>query len=258
MKKISLIITTKNPQLQAGWYTEGAEVILATGSTDLVADKNRAAAKAAGDVLVFMDDDARAVNMFFLTSISHCFKYYNIDLLTARITTENISPFDVVCSQDLGYGFKVFDINDVSLNWRLIKRMVKSLFHKGQLRGSAPPPWGIGNGTCFAITKAMFNLVGGFNPRRTVGATSSACEDNDLFYRVLRAGGRIVYNSEIEVVHEHGRTTLASAVARRREYDRGNLRFAASHWRNPLFWPYVVYFTIKSIQPGSKIEKFIQ
>lgn len=248
--KISLIITSKHPRPLPFYVPKDVEVRWATGSKDLVLDKNVSAEYATGDILVFMDDDAKPYGNCFFADIKNYFINANLpaNLITTRIISRTQTPFDTICSQDLGDESRVFTRHDVCFNWLSLKRLTRSILHgKKQLGQHAPPPWGIGNGTCFAILKETFVKVGGFNRKRTVGRNSSACEDNDLFYRVLRAGRVIGYASGIVVVHDHGRVNYEQALQRRKEYDRGNLRFTASNWTNPLFWPYILYFAWKSL-----------
>lgn len=54
----------------------------------------------------------------------------------------------------------------------------------------------------FAIKRAVFNKVGGFNEKIWVG------EDTDLCMRLNGIGYKTIYQPKIKVIHDHGRKTL--------------------------------------------------
>jgi GT2 family glycosyltransferase len=87
-----------------------------------------------------------------------------------------------------------------------------------ELRGRSAP-WHVGSGNNFAIRRAWFERVGGGDERLGPGTAGQGALDIDLFYRVLRAGGRGLYDPEAVVHHEPA--TRAGRLERRWPYGHG-------------------------------------
>jgi len=80
-------------------------------------------------------------------------------------------------------------------------------------------PWHVGSGNNFAVRRAWFERVGGCDLRLGPGRPGQGALDMDLFYRLLRAGGRGLYEPEAVVFHE--RATREGRLGRRRPYGHG-------------------------------------
>ncbi len=80
-------------------------------------------------------------------------------------------------------------------------------------------PWNVGSGNNFAIRREWFARVGGCDERLGPGTPGLGALDMDLFYRVLRAGGRALYVPDAVVEHE--RTTRRGRLERRWTYGHG-------------------------------------
>jgi GT2 family glycosyltransferase len=80
-------------------------------------------------------------------------------------------------------------------------------------------PWRVGSGNNFAVRREWFGRVGGCDLRLGPGRPGQGALDMDLFYRLLRAGGRGLYEPEAVVFHE--RATREGRLARRRPYGHG-------------------------------------
>jgi glycosyltransferase involved in cell wall biosynthesis len=81
------------------------------------------------------------------------------------------------------------------------------------------PPWNVGSGNNFAMRRHAFTRIGGCDERLGPGSPAEGGVDMDLFYRLLRAGGRIRYEPDAVVHHERQR--YAERLARRPMYGRG-------------------------------------
>ena len=81
------------------------------------------------------------------------------------------------------------------------------------------PPWNVGSGNNFAMRRDAFMRIGGCDERLGPGSPAKGGVDMDLFYRLLRAGGRVRYEPEAVVHHERQR--YAERLARRPMYGRG-------------------------------------
>jgi GT2 family glycosyltransferase len=80
-------------------------------------------------------------------------------------------------------------------------------------------PWHVGSGNNFALRRSWFESIGGCDERLGPGAPLHGGLDMDLFYRVLRAGGKARYEPSVVVLHE--RTTQAGRLSRRHAYGYG-------------------------------------
>ena len=80
-------------------------------------------------------------------------------------------------------------------------------------------PWNVGSGNNFALRREWFDRVGGCDERLGPGTAGQGALDIDLFYRVLRAGGRALYDPGAIVRHEP--VTRSDRLARRRPYGYG-------------------------------------
>jgi GT2 family glycosyltransferase len=81
------------------------------------------------------------------------------------------------------------------------------------------PPWNVGSGNNFAMRRHAYTRIGGCDERLGPGSPASGGGDMDLFYRLLRAGGRVRYEPDAVVQHE--RQCYAERLARRPMYGRG-------------------------------------
>ena len=83
----------------------------------------------------------------------------------------------------------------------------------------ASAPWHVGSGNNFALRRDWFERVGGGDERLGPGTPGQGALDIDLFYRVLRAGGRALYDPDAIVRHEP--VTRSGRLERRRPYGFG-------------------------------------
>ncbi|NEM05930.1 glycosyltransferase [Geodermatophilus normandii] len=64
------------------------------------------------------------------------------------------------------------------------------------------PPWQVGTGGNFSVTRAAYLAVGGNDERLGTGAPGRAGNDLDLFHRLQRAGVETRYEPDLVVLHE--------------------------------------------------------
>ncbi len=81
------------------------------------------------------------------------------------------------------------------------------------------PPWDVGSGNNFALRREWFERIGGCDERLGPGAPLRGGLDMDLFYRLLRAGGRARYEPRVVVLHE--RATRQGMLERASDYGYG-------------------------------------
>jgi glycosyltransferase involved in cell wall biosynthesis len=84
-------------------------------------------------------------------------------------------------------------------------------------------------GCNMAFRRVAAVAIGEFDPRLGAGTKSGAAEDIDYLYRLVRAGGRVVYRPDVLVYHNHGRRLLQDGDRLRRSYAIGRGAFYAKH-----------------------------
>ena len=89
-------------------------------------------------------------------------------------------------------------------------------------------PWGIGHSVNMSFRREAYDWIGGFDEEMGPGTRLIAAEDLDLLYRLLRAGGRVVYQPEAIIYHDQWRSR-SEARRRRGEYAQGTAAFLLKH-----------------------------
>lgn len=161
--------------------------------------RNRVAAEARGSVLVFTDDDC---------------------LVTPRWLTEFLRPFQE--DPDVGLVAGGSELANPSLFPHCVhtSRVPKTY------RWPVDPWFGAGNN--LAVRATAFRNIGGFDTRFGPGTRVHGAEDNDLIYRILRAGYVARFAPDALLYHDHGRSD-SELWAIRRNYAVGAGAFYAKH-----------------------------
>ncbi len=189
----------------------------------LAASRNAALAKLTCDIVAFLDDDC-VPQKEWLTRLLANFTNDNTWAVTGRIISFDPSLFfDRVASQDLGLEKRVFSYDNIAFSLPELFRNLAKVFH-GQLRASAPAPYGIGHGGNVAFRRDKLEQLDRFNE-----AFWRASEDIEMFYRVLQAKGRIVYEPAAVAVHWHPHITTEQVSRARYAYSLGTAAFMRSH-----------------------------
>src|SRR5262245_56642290 len=82
-----------------------------------------------------------------------------------------------------------------------------------------------------ALPRALFDQLGGLDPRLGVGTAFPGGEDNDFGFRALEAGCLIVYVPDAVVIHRAWRPLSGHYLRLRWGYGRGQGAFLAKHLR---------------------------
>ena len=189
----------------------------------LAVSRNAALAKLTCDIVAFLDDDC-VPQREWLTRLLANFTDHSTWAVTGRIISFDPSLlFDQVASQDLGLEKRVFSYDNIAFSLSELFRNLAKVFH-GQLRSSAPAPYGIGHGGNVAFRRDKLEQLGRFNE-----AFWRASEDIEMFYRVLQAKGRIVYEPAAVAVHWHPHITTEQVSRARYAYSLGTAAFMRSH-----------------------------
>ena len=89
-------------------------------------------------------------------------------------------------------------------------------------------PWGIGHSVNMTLRRRAYDWIGGFDEEMGPGTDLIAAEDLDLLYRILRDGGKVVYQPEAIIYHNQWRSR-SEARKRRSEYAQGTAAFLLKH-----------------------------
>jgi GT2 family glycosyltransferase len=151
----------------------------------LSASRNAALAAVRSDVLVTTDDDCVAAPGWLAT--------------IARVFAETPTPQSVT-GRVLPLGANRPGFYAVSSRTSNVRALLRN----------GAPPWTAGTGANVAVARRWAEQIGGWDERLGAGSAGGAGEDVDFVYRLLRAGGFVVYEPDAVVYHE-----LQSAERRR-------------------------------------------
>lgn len=128
---------------------------------------------------------------------------------------------------------RVFGPADIRFRFSELLGKFANIF-SGQLRSAAPALYGIGHGGNVAFRVERLRQLGGFNE-----AFWRASEDIEMFYRVLKAGGRIVYEPKALAVHHHPHITTGQVARARHAYSLGTAAFMRANLSPRIFALYL-------------------
>ncbi len=86
-------------------------------------------------------------------------------------------------------------------------------------------------GCNIAISAAALAGAGAFDTAMGPGTRFKAGEDHELFYRVLKGGGKVVYEPSVRVEHAHGRRAQDEVQALKANYVKGRATIFGKHIR---------------------------
>ncbi len=166
--------------------------VLHDDGTGAARARNLGAAKAAGEIVLFTDDDCHVPPEWV---VDHVAAIKNGGVVATCGVVRGISP--------LG------DEGEDPVAW-------PAYHHAGS------PPWAIGHSSNMAVWRDVLLAAGGFDERFGPGAPGSfICEDADLIVRLLRSGGAIRAGVGTPVQHVEWRSA-GENYRNLRAYERGS------------------------------------
>ena len=163
--------------------------------------RNRGAAEAIGEVIAFTDDDAVA-DPNWLAALTAEFAEPDVDCVTGlvlplRLDTPAQCWFENWGGFGKGYHRRRLTAagvtGEVGPDWT--GRLALYPFAAGMF----------GSGNSMAWRAATFRALGGCDPLLGPGSPTGSGEDLELFVRLIRGGGTLVYTPHAVVRHEHRR-----------------------------------------------------
>ncbi len=171
--------------------------------------RNTGLLAAAGDIVAFTDDDV-VVDRHWLTAIARGFtRGDSVSCVSglvpaAELRTPAQAYFDARVGWSACLHARVFDWATPPLDIPLFP------FAVGHY----------GTGANFAVARSEVVRVGGFDEALGAGSPTGGGEDLDMFFRLLRAGGQLVYDPASIVWHRH-RASSEGLAAQSRTYGIG-------------------------------------
>ena len=164
--------------------SKGIDNYIYDGTTKPLSPKRNIAIKRVkADFIIFTDDDCIPAKNWF-SEIMEPFSDYKVACVTGRTI-----PFGEFKKSDFE---KIFTFDNLGREKMVIQR------HFGLQN-----LWRFGHGNNMAFRASIFREVGLFDERLGVGTEGKAGEDVDMFYRIYKAGYKIVFNPNAVILHKH-------------------------------------------------------
>ena len=141
--------------------------------------RNKAAALAKGDILLFIDDDCLAASDWI---------YSNLEALFG--STEPAAVLGRLLGKSGRYFARCADLSGFWVQQNAIERYV-----------------GLGYAASLGIKRGLFESIGGFDPAKDM------VEDCDLYERLRAKGHKILYDPKVVVYHDHGKDTFFKMIS---------------------------------------------
>jgi glycosyltransferase involved in cell wall biosynthesis len=131
---------------------------------------------------------------------------------------------------------------------------LRSATSKGRKRFRHPTePWDVGRGNNMSFDRRYLEKVGPFDARLGAGTPAGSGEDTDMFYRVLKAGGEIVFEPDLSIYHDHGRHDPEAIKRICKSYAVGGTAFLIKHIAHlDVFALKLLYWKFLSFRMGLK------
>lgn len=158
--------------------------------------RNRAVLEAGGEIVAFTDDDV-SVDEWWADALGRVFAAEaDVDAVTGLVVADEIDVepqrlFETYGGFARGYDRQYFRVNSIE-GEQAARR------HGGAGR--------FGTGANMAFRRQVFDRIGLFDPALDVGTVTNGGGDLEMFFRVLKHGGTLVYEPRATVRHRHRRT----------------------------------------------------
>jgi glycosyltransferase involved in cell wall biosynthesis len=215
--------------------------------------RNTGLTLATQEIIAFTDDDC-IPEKDWLAHKMECLAEPDVWACTGRVFQHNSEGacdlFEEVAGQNLGSEKRSFSRSDLDFGIGKFLSNAGKVFLK-HMKSKAPVPWCLGHGSTMAFRKEVFEKIGLFDERLGAGAPLKACDDTEMFYRILKSNHKIVYNPAAVVRHKHG-LTEEEVFKTRYACSFGGSAFMWENRRDTLmfvmFWGRLVQLLLKTTQ----------
>ncbi|WP_375426916.1 glycosyltransferase family 2 protein [uncultured Sphingomonas sp.] len=171
--------------------------------------RNAGIRAATGNLIAFTDDDARP-DPGWMGEMERALTVDRVDAVTGLVLPAELDS-EAQRMFEFGFGGLAAGFLPLMFDERFLAAS----------RPHAPAVWRIGAGANMAFRREALARVGLFDER--LGAGAAGCsEDSELWYRILAAGGRCLYEPRCVVHHRH-RADMAGLRRQIRAYMRGHV-----------------------------------
>ncbi len=156
--------------------------------------RNRAAAETTRTLLAFTDDDARADVAWVRTLAARFARNPDVSAITGLVLPLELeTEAQWLFERYLGFG------RGMERRWYLAES-------DGPIARRHGNTGKLGTGANMAVRREALGRVGGFDPALDAGTPAGGAGDLGMFFRVLKAGGLLLYEPAAVVRHRHWRT----------------------------------------------------
>ena len=158
--------------------------------------RNRAILEARGEIIAFTDDDV-SVDRWWVDALRRVFVAEpTVDAVTGLVVPDEIDVDAQALFEQYGGFGRGYDRQYFRVDGRVGEPA--AVRHGGTGR--------FGTGANMAFRRRVFDRIGLFDPALDVGTPSNGGGDLEMFFRVLKHGGTLVYEPRAIVRHRHRRS----------------------------------------------------
>ncbi|MBA3638051.1 MAG: glycosyltransferase [Acidobacteriota bacterium] len=158
--------------------------------------RNRAIAEARGEIIAYTDDDV-SVDPGWAAAIGRLFKSDPaIEAVTGLVVPDEMDAESQRLFEQYGGFGRGFDREYFRVDTAAGEKAARR--HAGAGR--------FGTGANMAFRRSIFDRIGTFDPALDVGTPTNGGGDLEMFFRVLKEGGTLVYEPSATVRHRHRRS----------------------------------------------------
>ncbi len=187
--EIVVVDNSASPQDESAAYSSGLTRYVWEGKPGLGFARAAGIHSARGEIVAMTDDDC-VVDRGWLHALVAGFREEDVLCCTGQVAAfEARTPAQIVLETFCNYS----------------KGQAPKLFGGPADARMYLMPQEVGTGANMAFRRRAFDLVGSFDGALGTGTPAFGGEDLDVFSRILRIGGRILYQPGAVVYHEHPR-----------------------------------------------------
>lgn len=167
--------------------------------------RNTGIKNSSGNIIVFADDDF-IVDKNWIKNLIKNYDDENVMCCTGRMLASNANEASKLYEKAMSFdrGDKRYEITKKNMSIINIIKTVSKIGEK-RLKDKTPPPYNAGYGFG-SFRRNIFDEIGFFDEMLGRGAQYIGSDDVDIYYRILKAEYKIVYEPSAFIHHVHRQT----------------------------------------------------